>query len=326
MYLSREDLLTRFPELKIEASNSDFPFNPDLQVKVCSIDLRVDNVFWKEKKYFKPIDLNGSKTLEISPRRFWKRIFLRNQHSITLKPGEYILGRTYEEFEIPNDLAGKITTRSSYSRIGLETSFTCDLINPGWRGHVPLELKNNSKNSIKIYPYLPLVQIFLIPLSKPVDFNYSDKKVFKSKYMNDDGGPSYWWRDDLVSLLYSKVHQHQISEEFASEIVNRFKETDSDGVYRLDKFLHSLKPSDFTNIDEIDYKFKKKELANFRINKFKNILFYGAFPACLMASIGIYYEQPHTYSHTLFWVFTLFTAPFFFYQAFFSEPKQFYTK
>jgi len=34
----------------MEVSNSDFPFNSDLQVKVCSIDLRVDSVFWKEKK------------------------------------------------------------------------------------------------------------------------------------------------------------------------------------------------------------------------------------------------------------------------------------
>lgn len=326
MYLSREDILKNIDNLRIITSNPDYPFEADKQVKVCSIDLRIDNQFWKEKKYFKSIDLSGSKTLEISPRRLWKKYKLNNNHSITIKPGEFILARTYEEFEIPKEFAGKIITRSSYSRLGLETSFTCDFINPGWRGKVPIELKNNSKNSIRIYPYLPLVQIFLIQLSSVPEIDYSDKKVFKSKYMNDDGGPSFWWRDDMIDYLYSKVHGREINEEFASNIINSFRDIDDFGIYRLDKFIHSLSPSELTNIEDLKELFRKSENKKKNWNRLKNALFYGAFPSLLATSMGVYFEKPITKWHWVLWIMSLLSVLPFIYQMFYCEKKNYYTE
>ena len=326
MYLSREDILKIIQDLKIRTSNLDHPFDIDKQVKVCSIDLRVDNQFWREKKYFKSIDLSGSKTLEISPRRLWKKNILNDNHSITIKPGEYILGRTYEEFEIPKKFAGKIITRSSYSRLGLETSFTCDFINPGWRGKVPIELKNNSKNSIRIYPYLPLVQIFLIPLTSEPQIDYSDKKAFKSKYMNDDGGPSFWWRDDMIEYLYLKVHGKEISEELASSIISLFSDIDDFGIYRLDKLINSLSPSELTNIEDLKDLFRKSEIKKRNWNRLRNSIFYGGFPSLLLTSIGVFFERPITKWHWVLWLICMLSVLPFIYQTFYSEKKTYYTK
>jgi deoxycytidine triphosphate deaminase len=249
-YLSHKDIMRILPELDIYTSIPDQPFK-EAQVKVCSIDIRCDRVFWEQRKLAGSIDLGAAILMETSPRRHWRKRELDLTHPIKLRPGQMILGRTYERFRIPPEYAGKITGRSSYARLGIETSCTCDIINPGWEGHVPLEIINNSSNSILLYPLTPLAQIFLIPLSSKPDEDYSDRVKFESKYMNDDGGPSYWWRDAMIKQLYQSYLSKRIDQAAINKLKKNLDKLDDEGIFRLEKFIRVQKLGEITNVDDL---------------------------------------------------------------------------
>ncbi len=165
MYLSDNHIKEKLSELDINCENNKFPFSEEVQIQPCSIDIRLDCIFWKTKKSTKSIDLRKSKLLEASPRRYWQMTTLNEGECIVLKPGEFVLGRTYEVFSIPNDCAGKLEGRSSMARLGLSSQIGADFINPGWRGRMPIQLVNYSRSSIKVFPYIPICQLMLIRLT-----------------------------------------------------------------------------------------------------------------------------------------------------------------
>lgn len=167
-----------------------------------------------------------------------------------------VLGRTYERFTIPTAYAGKLTGRSSYARMGIETACTCDLVNPGWSGHVPLELINNNRNTIRLYPFTPLVQLFVVPLSQPAVLSY--EKATRSKYVNDDGGPSYWWRDDLVDAM-GPWSTSQLDDAVIGRVLSEIQVMDDELVFRLDRYLSRLQTHERTNATEILSDFARLE-------------------------------------------------------------------
>jgi deoxycytidine triphosphate deaminase len=83
MYLCDRDLRELLPTIRFETQNPEHPFKPDDQIQPCSIDLRLDNVFWRQRSRA-AIDLRRSKLLELSPRRHWKKIILEPGESITI--------------------------------------------------------------------------------------------------------------------------------------------------------------------------------------------------------------------------------------------------
>lgn len=207
MYLHDVDIKARLSEMDIVA-DAPTPFVADDQVQPCSIDMRLSNVFWMPQKRG-PTDLRQSALLELKPRRYWRRIVLRQNEHITLRPGQLLLARISEKVTVPLDCAGKIEGRSSFSRLGLSIHCTGDFINPGYRGHMPLELFNYGPNSIKVFPFVPICQMMLVKLSGIPHRKYGLKEL-QSKYMDDDGGPSYWWRDDRIRKLQKKFQDTHI--------------------------------------------------------------------------------------------------------------------
>lgn len=115
-YLSHRDLIDVLPKLDISTSLSEHPF-AETQIKVCSIDIRCDRVFWEQRKLAGAIDLGATVLMETSPRRYWRKRELELNRPIKLRPGQLILGRTYERFRIPPEFAGKITGRSSNMKV-----------------------------------------------------------------------------------------------------------------------------------------------------------------------------------------------------------------
>lgn len=235
MYLGREHLLALADKLVPEVGNAEYPFERG-QVRVCSIDIRVSNVFWvMKRKTRRPIDLGGQDLIfEISPRRHWERRVLSPSGYLDLKPGEMLLGRTHEKISMPKNLVGKINTRSSFARLGISTACNCDLINPGYVGHVPLEITNSTSSTIRVRPYLSLCQIFVLPIDGKELASYADVE-FLSKYMDDDGGPSLWWRDELAQKVSRKISS--ISGEELKKLQDVFEGVDDDGLFRLELLL-----------------------------------------------------------------------------------------
>src|SRR5690625_7927548 len=70
--------------------------------------------------------------------------------SFVLHPGEFVLAATLEKFTLPNDLAGRLEGKSSLGRLGLLTHSTAGFIDPGFSGHITLELSNVANLPIKI--------------------------------------------------------------------------------------------------------------------------------------------------------------------------------
>ena len=76
-----------------------------------------------------------------------------------------MLASTYEVVTLPDDVAGRLEGKSSLGRLGLLTHSTAGFIDPGFSGHVTLELSNVATLPIKLWPGMKIGQLCLFRLS-----------------------------------------------------------------------------------------------------------------------------------------------------------------
>jgi dCTP deaminase len=105
-----------------------------------------------------------------------------------LHPGEFVLASTFEVVSLPNDIAGRLEGKSSLGRLGLLTHSTAGFIDPGFSGHVTLELSNVATLPIKLWPGMKIGQLCLFQLSSPAEHPYGSA-VYGSRYQ-DQRGPT----------------------------------------------------------------------------------------------------------------------------------------
>ena len=101
-----------------------------------------------------------------------------------LPPGEFVLGSTLEHIEVPADLVARLEGKSSLGRIGLLIHSTAGYVDPGWKGHLTLELSNVSKLPITLYHRMRIGQISFLQLTTPADVLYGSAEL-GSKYQGD---------------------------------------------------------------------------------------------------------------------------------------------
>ncbi|QRV02314.1 dCTP deaminase [Arcanobacterium phocisimile] len=89
-----------------------------------------------------------------------------------LHPGEFVLGATYEQVTLGDDVAARLEGKSSLGRLGLLTHSTAGFIDPGFSGHVTLELSNTATMPIKLYPGMKVGQLCFFQLSSPAEHPY----------------------------------------------------------------------------------------------------------------------------------------------------------
>ena len=89
-----------------------------------------------------------------------------------LHPGEFVLASTMEHIEIPDDLVARLEGKSSLGRIGLLIHSTAGYVDPGWKGHLTLELSNVANLPVTLYYRMKIGQLSYIRLSSPVDNLY----------------------------------------------------------------------------------------------------------------------------------------------------------
>ncbi len=92
-----------------------------------------------------------------------------------LHPGEFVLGSTLERVAIPDDLVARLEGKSSLGRLGLLIHSTAGYIDPGWDGHITLELSNVARLPITIYQGMKIGQLSFLALTTPVDAPYRGK-------------------------------------------------------------------------------------------------------------------------------------------------------
>ena len=111
-----------------------------------------------------------------------------------LHPGEFVLGSTYESVSLPDDLAGRLEGKSSLGRLGLLTHSTAGFIDPGFTGHITLELSNVANLPIMLWPGMKIGQLCIFRLSSPAEHPYG-AAVYGSRYQGQRGPtPSRSWQ------------------------------------------------------------------------------------------------------------------------------------
>ena len=93
---------------------------------------------------------------------------LKDRDSINIPPRSFLLAETLEDFNLPEDIAGRIEGRSTYARLGLTVHQTAPSVHPGWSGQLTLEMVNNGPFTYKLYPRMRLCQLILERLGKPI--------------------------------------------------------------------------------------------------------------------------------------------------------------
>jgi dCTP deaminase len=159
-------------------------------VQPSSIDLRLDRFFrvFQNHRYshIDPAEEQDDLTVQIEPK---------GDEPFVLHPGEFVLGSTLEQVTLPDDLAGRLEGKSSLGRLGLLTHSTAGFIDPGFTGHVTLELSNVASLPIKLWPGMKVGQLCLFRLESPAEHPYGSA-VYGSRYQGQRGPTaSRSWRD-----------------------------------------------------------------------------------------------------------------------------------
>jgi dCTP deaminase len=118
-----------------------------------------------------------------------------------LHPGEFALGSTFEQVTLPDDIAARLEGKSSLGRLGLLTHATAGYDDPGFSGHVTLELANVATLPIKLYPGMKIGQLCFFRLSSPADHPYGSEK-YGSRYQGQRG--------PTPSRSFANFHRTQI--------------------------------------------------------------------------------------------------------------------
>jgi dCTP deaminase len=103
-----------------------------------------------------------------------------------LHPGEFVLGSTLERLAVPDFLVASIEGKSSLARLGLLIHSTAGWIDPGFDGHITLELANVATLPITLYPNMKIGQISFVQMTTPADQPYG-KGASGSKYQGQRG-------------------------------------------------------------------------------------------------------------------------------------------
>jgi len=166
------------------------PYDEEL-LQPSSVDVRVDRLFrvFRNSRY-PYIDVKEpmedlTELVEVS-----------DEHQpFILHPGEFVLGSTLERIRLPDDLVARLEGKSSLGRLGLLIHSTAGFIDPGWDGHVTLELSNVANLPITIYVGMKIGQLSFMQLTEQAENPYGTVAI-GSKYQGQAGPtPSRYWKN-----------------------------------------------------------------------------------------------------------------------------------
>jgi deoxycytidine triphosphate deaminase len=170
-------------DLKAEIASGRVRLEPydEAMVQPSSIDVRLD-------KYFRLFDNHKYPFIDPAEDQpdLTRLIEVERGEPLILHPGEFVLGSTFEVVTMPDDLAARLEGKSSLGRLGLLTHSTAGFIDPGFSGHVTLELSNVATLPIKLWPGMRVGQLCFFRLSSPTENPYGSAK-YGSRYQGQRG-------------------------------------------------------------------------------------------------------------------------------------------
>lgn len=191
MLLSDKDIRTEIDAGRVRID----PFDPAM-IQPSSIDVRLD-------RYFRVFENHRYPHIDPSVEQpdLTRMIEPPPEEPFILHPGEFVLASTYEVVALPDDLASRLEGKSSLGRLGLLTHSTAGFIDPGFSGHVTLELSNVATLPIKLWPGMKIGQLCMFRLASPAEHPYGSAAA-GSRYQNQRG--------PTPSRSYLNFHRNEV--------------------------------------------------------------------------------------------------------------------
>ncbi|MEQ4206305.1 dCTP deaminase [Actinopolymorpha sp. B17G11] len=178
MLLSDRDIRLELDKARVVLD----PFDPTL-VQPSSVDVRMDRFFRVFENHRYPHIDPAEEQPDLT-----RLVECEKGEAFILHPGEFVLASTYEIITLPDDIAARLEGKSSLGRLGLLTHSTAGWIDPGFSGHVTLELSNVATLPIKLWPGMKIGQLCFFRLSSPAEYPYGSTQ-HGSRYQ-DQRGPT----------------------------------------------------------------------------------------------------------------------------------------
>ncbi len=178
------------------------PFDESM-IQPASVDVRID-------RFFRLFDNHKYPHIDPSqPQEDLTRLVeVAPDEPFILHPGEFVLGSTYEKVTLPDDVAARLEGKSSLGRLGLLTHSTAGFIDPGFSGHVTLELSNMATLPIMLWPGSKVGQLCFFRLSSPTEHPYGSG-AYGNRYQGQRG--------PTASRSYLNFHQTMIPTDGSVE-------------------------------------------------------------------------------------------------------------
>lgn len=190
-------------------TNEKFPFQPEQQVQPSSIDLRLGDIIVRFKDDIKEFDIQN----KIIPSEYLDIKKYNEGDPITINPGEIIYAQIYEQMWIGDNYSARVEGRSRVARLGLSIHCTGSYINPGFCGAMPLQIVNNNRFPIKIYPYVAICQLVLFQISGEPLVKYSERSRIYNPYFDEGiASPSVLRSDPMDGLSDQTIVEKRMTQ------------------------------------------------------------------------------------------------------------------
>lgn len=97
---------------------------------------------------------------------------------VVMPPHSFVLGVSVEYLQMPKNVMGFCTGRSSLSRCGVTPYITA--LEPGWEGKLTLEISNNSPWPVKLPANKGIAQVHFFKGRMP-------RRTYQGRYQNQEG-------------------------------------------------------------------------------------------------------------------------------------------
>lgn len=176
MLLSDRDIRTAIDSGRVQLEPCELSM-----IQPSSIDVRLD-------RYFRLFDNHKYPVIDPSQEQpeLTRLIEVPQGEPFVLHPGEFVLGATFERVTLGTDVAARLEGKSSLGRLGLLTHSTAGFVDPGFSGHVTLELSNMATLPVLLWPGMKIGQLCFFQLSSEVENAYGSA-AYGSHYQGQRG-------------------------------------------------------------------------------------------------------------------------------------------
>ena len=119
----------------------------------------------------------------VDPKQFNPDSFIDFKGPVcAVPPNSFALARSVEYFRMPRSVLGICLGKSSYARCGIVVNITP--LEPGWEGHLTIEISNTTPLPARIYSFEGIAQVLFFEAGSLPEVSYADRK---GKYQGQQG-------------------------------------------------------------------------------------------------------------------------------------------